>query len=201
MEQQIFNVFLYLIPIFILLGLYLIFYFYKRGKLIKNFAKNNNLSYNKNNPLIERELEVLNFNTDKSLIRSFSQIQDIVSDNNISLFRCVELLDLNPYNRSVNNSFNRIATKFNISQNHNLFITFKSFNQYFNRDPLNKNPNQESIQKIQQLLQKYPNKHKITITLKNKIALVYLEPLVTGGEKLKDLEYLFNFSKQLKRIL
>ncbi len=69
--------------------------------MLRRFAQKNGLQYTpEDNGKLETELSERFAIKDTGLVRSFMQIKDIVTDEEISLFRCVELLDLNPYGTS-----------------------------------------------------------------------------------------------------
>ena len=46
-----------------------------------------------------------------------------------------------------------------------------------------------------------PPPHALSITVRNGKALIYPEPLVVGGEKEEDLDYLLSLAKKMNKLL
>ena len=91
-------VWMILIPIFIAVGVYLIIYSKKRKAMLKGFAQEKGLQYaHDDQGRLETELNQKLAVEETGLVRSFMKIRDIVTDGEISIFRCIELLDLNPH--------------------------------------------------------------------------------------------------------
>ncbi len=81
------------------------------------------------------------------------------------------------------------------------FITNKD-GKHNNLYPKDKILNEDGyFQKIQSVVMDNPPKRSITISFQRGKALMYVNPLVTGGEKEEDLEYLLMICKRIKNVV
>lgn len=198
------KVFFILIPIFAALGIYLIIYNRKKSSLFKNFSSSRGLQYQKKDTgQIEKTLtEKLNIE-EPNYTRAISGVKDIIRYGEIIIFRCTELLDLYKYGNPQTTHFPRVALSFDVPQDASLFFIFyPKTGEYKSCYPTDTNFNEDRyFQNIKSLFQDFPPPHPIKITLSRGTAFIYLEPLVVGGEKQRDLDYLLNLGKKLKEVL
>jgi hypothetical protein len=198
------KVFFILIPIFAVLGIYLIIYNKKKSALFKNFSSARGLQYQKkDNGQLERDLSEKLKIEEPGYVRAISGVKDIIRYGEIIIFRCTELLDLYKYGNPQNTHFPRVALSFDAPQDASLFFIFyPKTGEYKSCYPSDKNLNKDKyFQNIKSLLQNFLPPHPVSITLSRGTAFVYLEPLVVGGEKEGDLDYLLNLGKKLKEVL
>jgi hypothetical protein len=198
------RVFFILIPIFAAVGVYLVAYNRKKSALFKGFSSSRGLQYQKRDDgQIEKALTEKLKIEEPNYTRAISGVKDIIRYGEILIFRCTELLDLYKYGNPQNTHFPRVALSFNAPQDASLFFVFyPKTGEYKSCYPLDKNLNEDKyFQNIKSALQDFPPPHPVTITLSRSMAFIYLEPLIVGGEKEHDLDYLLNFGKKLKEVL
>ena len=191
-------VFMILVPLFMAVGLYLIWYARRRKKMLQVFSKMNNL------PIRPEHKETLQKTLDScfslkhtNLVRSFAQLSSIIDGGSIWLFRAVELLDLNPHARSYSTHFPRIAALFNVSTNHDeFFILGKSMNAE-QKLPDSGMPSSDLTDITKQIAASCNTRHPLSITFTHGHGLIYFEPLITGGETLSDIECLYCIAKKM----
>lgn len=192
-----------LIPLFVAVGLYLVWYLHRRKKMLETFAKTHQLFMR---PEYERELQktldICFSLKEEGLVRSFGQLSSIVDGGSIFLFRAVELLDLNPHAQSFSTHFPRIAALFDISTTFiaEFFILDKSM-QAHQRLPGPESPNFEVIRISRQIAQSCKARHPLSVTLVRGRGLIYFEPLVTGGETMSDIASLYCIAHKMREQL
>ena len=107
-----------LIPVFLVVGLYLIWYSQRRKQMVEAFANEHQLRMcPERKDEIQARLDA-SFTLEGGLIRSFSQLSSLVDGRGIWIFRAVELLDLDQHAKSYVTHFNRIVALFDISASH-----------------------------------------------------------------------------------
>ena len=195
-------VFWILVPLFMAVGLYLIWYSRRRKKMLEAFAKAHQLCIR---PEHEKELQktldsCFSLN-DKGLVRSFGQLSSLVGGESIWLFRAVELLDLNPHAQSDSTHFSRIAALFDISTDHDEFFVLDKSMQASKRLPRSKSPNPNVIEISKRIAKSCKARHLLSMTLARGHGLIYFEPLVTGGEKISDVNSLYCIAKNMSEKL
>jgi hypothetical protein len=198
------RVFLILIPIFAAIGIYLVVHNRRKSALFKNFSAARGLQYQrKDDGQIEKSLTEELKIEEPNYTRAISGVKDIIRYGEILLFRCTELLDLHKYGNPQTTHFPRVALSFNSPQDASLFFIFHpKTEEYKSCYPPDKNLNEDKyFQNVRSRLQDFPPPHPVTITLSRGTAFIYLEPLVVGGEKESDLEYLLTLGKKLKEAL
>ena len=195
------NIFLILFPLFALVGIWLLIYSRKRSQLLKNFGRKKGLIYlASDDGRLEQKLDQA-FKLEPPLARGFSRIRDIVTDNNIFLFRVTELLDLVPYRVKEYAHSGHVAVAFSVPKEINLFFFLVNQSEYENIHPPGKNLDADQhFQVMQKIIKTNPPPHNLSVTIMRKKALIYLMPIVTGAEKESDLEYLFDLAKEIKRV-
>jgi hypothetical protein len=198
------RVFFILIPIFVVLGIYLIIYNSKKSALFKSFSSARSLQYQKKDDgQIEIALSEKLKIEEPNYVRSISGVKDIIQYDEILIFRCTELLDLYKYGNPQTTHFPRVALSIDAPQDASLFFIFyPKTAEYKSCYPSDKNLNEDKyFQKVKSLLRDFPPAHPVSITLSRGTVFIYIEPLVVGGEKETDLDYLLNLGKKLKEIL
>jgi len=198
------KLFFLLIPIFAAVGIYLIIYNKKKSALFKNFSSSRGLQYQqKDDGQIERALTEKLKIEEPNYARAISGVKDIIRYGEILIFRCTELLDLYKYGNPQTTHFPRVALSFDAPKDASLFFIFyPKTGEYKSCYPPDKNLNEDKyFQNIKSALQDLPPPHPVTITLSRGTAFIYLEPLVVGGGKEKDLDYLLSLGKKFKDVL
>ena len=197
------NVFLILAPIFVLIGIWLIIYSRRRGRLVKTFGAAKGCSYRaKDDGTLEQALNSA-FALPPPLGRDFSSIRDIVESEGIRLFRVTEALDLSKYGMPQNTHHGRIAVFFEVENDEELFVLAKNAREvrHILPEDLHQPGAGPVFGKLKGILEGNPPPHMLSVTIMRGRFLAYLEPMVTGAEKEKDLGYLFELAKMVKPIL
>lgn len=197
------TVFLILAPIFVLIGLWLIIYSKRRGRLVKTFGAAKGFSYRaKDDGTLEQALNSA-FALPAPLGREFSGIRDIVESDGTSLFRVTEALDLSKYGMPQNTHHGRIGVFFEVENDDELFVLAKNAQEM--RSILPKDSHQPGtgpvFGKLKGILEGNPPPHMLSVTIMRGQFLAYLEPMVMGSERKDDLSYLFELARMLKRAL
>ena len=197
------DVLLILAPIFALVGLWLFIYSRRRRRLVRTFGDSKGLSYRREDDgTLEQSLNRA-FNLAAPLGRSFYSIRDIVEGQGISLFRVTEALDLSYYGMPQNTHFSRIAVLFATEKDPDLYYLAKNSQEITPILPKDssKIAADPVFSNIKQLIKDHPPPHVLSVTVMRKKVLLYLEPTLTGSEKDRDLDYLFDMAKRIKRFL
>lgn len=201
--ERTMKVFLILVPIFVLIGLWLLIYSKRRSRLVKGFGGKKGFYYrHKDDGTLEQSLNRA-FALTAPLGRDFSRIRDIVENDGICLFRVTEALDLSYYGMPQNTHFGRIAAFFESKKNLELFFLVKNaqeIKRIISKDA-HQIPTDPIFAKLRQLINDNPPPHTLCVTLMRGKFLAYLEPMLTGSEKESDLVYLFELAKTVKHTL
>jgi hypothetical protein len=189
-------VFWILVPLFVAVGLYLLWYSRRRKKMIQMFAKIHQFRIR---PEVEKELQKT-LDTffslkDDRLVRSFGQLSSLVEGESIWLFRAVELLDLNPHAQSYTTHFSRIVALFETSTEHEEFFMLDKSKQAKQRLPRLKSPNTKIAEIVKLTAASCKARHPLSVTITRGHGLIYFEPLVTGGETIGDVNSLYCVAK------
>lgn len=186
------------VAVAILIHLY--FYGRRRRAMLQKFARDNGLKYSAkdiNDQLADDLTENLQFE-DYGRARGFSRIRDIGSDGEVSIFRCIQLLDTEKYGDLKETHNNSVCVSFNVPEALDLFVLYQGerfFNALSRRQKIK---DQKTLQLVREVIGSFPPKHTLSITLQKGRGLLFLYPLVTGSEKYSDLEYLFALGHRLK---
>ncbi len=191
-------VFWILVPLFVAVGFYLLWYSRRRKKMVEMFAKIHQLRFR---PEYEKELQKT-LDTffslkDDALVRSFGQLSSLVKGESIWLFRAVELLDLNPHAQSYTTHFPRIVALFEISTEHEEFFVLDKSMQARQRLPRSKSPNTKVTEIARQIAVSCKARHPLSVTITRGHGLIYFEPSVTGGETISDVNSLYCIAKDM----
>ena len=195
------NVFIILVPVFALVGVWLLIYSRKRSSLLKNFAKKRGFTFQGKDEGSYEHILNQTFGLEAPLARGFSGVRDIVTDHVISLFRVTELLDLSPYGISQNTHYGRIAVLFDVSKEPDLFFEIKKQSEYRSIPPEKDLRADRYFLALQKVIDLHPSPHTLSVTMKQGKALLYLIPMVTGSEEETDLDHLYHLANEIGRYL
>ncbi len=196
-------VFIILLIVFGAVGVYLLAYSKMKSASLKAFAFNRGLSYKeKDYGTLAKELNEKFGIEEYGRIRSFAQIGDLVSDGEVTLLRCTELLDMNLYRKAAVTHSSRFAVIFIVPETVKLFFKIDDKGKYYYIEPTDKDVAQdEHFIKIKPVLDSHLPQHWLSATFSNGRAIIYLMPLVVGNEKEEDFEYLFKTAGEIKKAL
>lgn len=188
-----------IVPVFLSVCAYLIWFARRRRKMLETFATAHRFDVR---PDLEDDVQnVLDdcFSLhENGLVRSFGQISSVVDGGAIRLFRSVELLDLNPAGTSQSTHLPRIAALVDVAdQDSASFVLDRSGRA----SPLI--PGSEPVDSgipniVSRIAVASSARHGLTVTMAKGKMLVYLNPLVTGGETAADVESLYSIAKRLR---
>jgi len=193
------TVFYILIPAFLLVGLWLIYYNRKKSEMMRMFAAKRGLKYSRRSPGLDDELDRV-FRLETPFARAFMLVKDVITDGPVRLMRLTELLDLSPYGTSQNTHFRRLAAYFPGPAGPDLILGFR----HGGPDPRVMYPvgtnvsGDERVKRLLELVSESPPPHPLTITLMGGRALAYLEPLMVGSEGEPEADYLLKFAKKFR---
>jgi hypothetical protein len=187
-----------LIPIFLFVGLYLIWYSRRRKKILEAFADTHLFRVRSDHKeKLQKTLDSCFTLEAKGLVRSFGQLSSIVEADPTWLFRAVELLDLNPHAQSQSAHFSRIVALFDISVKHNEFFILDRSTQPKQRLPGSTLTDRNITEITKQIAKSCSARHPLSVTLARGHGLIYFEPLMTGGETLSDVNSLYCIAKKM----
>jgi hypothetical protein len=209
---------LILAPLFVAVGIYLIWYSRRRKKMLAAFAKTHQLMLRPEyKEEIQKTLDSCFSINNGSVVRSFGQLSSLVfgesiwffrtvelldlNPHAIWFFRTVELLDLNPHAQSYSTHFSRIAVLFNILTDHDEFFLLDKSRHASRRLPGSKLPDPHIADLVKRSAMSCKARHPISVTLTGGYGLIYFEPLVTGGETISDINSLYCIAKNIREKL
>lgn len=191
-----------LVPLFLAVGLYLVWYSHRRKKMLEAFAKNHQLAIR---PEYENELQKTLDSafslSGEGLVRSFGQLSSLVDGGTVWVFRAVELLDLSRHAQSQSTHFARIAALFEVSAARDGFFILDRSGRATPRLPSADAPNRAVVEASRRAAESCEARHTLSVTLAGGHGLIYFEPLVTGGETLKDVRSLYCIAGKLQQEL
>jgi hypothetical protein len=195
-------VFWILIPIFAAVGFYLFWYSRRRKKMLEAFAKTHRLHIRpEHKEELQKTLDSRFSLKDENRVRSFGQLSSLIDGGSMWFFRAVELLDLNPHARSYSTHFPRIAALFKVSQDYEEFFVLGRSLQAIQKLPGSSPPNPDVVEITKRIAAECHARHPLSVTLARGHGLIYFEPLVTGGEKMRDLHALYCIAKKMREEL
>lgn len=187
-----------LLPLFAAVGLYLIWYARRRKKMLEAFATTHQFRIRpEHKGELQKTLDSCFSLKDKRLVRSFGQLSSLVDGDSVWLFRTVELLDLNPHAQSSSTHFSRIVALFDIPTDHDAFFVLDKSLQASSRLPGSKSPDPQVREIAKRIAKACQARHPLSVTLTRGQGLIYFEPLVTGGETIRDVNALYCIAKHL----
>jgi hypothetical protein len=191
-----------LVPLFVAVGLYLIWYSRRRKKMLEAFAKAHQFRIRPDRQgQLQKTLDSCFSLTGKGLVRSFGQLSSLVEAGPIWLFRAVELLDLNPHARSYSTHFARIVALFDVSTRHDEFFVLDKSMRVSQRLPGSKSPDSNVVGISKEIAKSCKARHLLSVTLARGHGVIYFEPLVTGGETIADVHSLYCIAKNMSERL
>ena len=191
-----------LAPLFVAVGIYLIWYSRRRKKMLAAFAKTHQLMLRPEyKEEIQKTLDSCFSIKNGSVVRSFGQLSSLGFGESIWFFRTVELLDLNPHAQSYSTHFSRIAVLFNILTDHDEFFILDKTRHASQRLPGSKLPDPHIADLVKRSAMSCKARHPISVTLTGGYCLIYFEPLVTGGETKSDINSLYCIAKNIREKL
>jgi hypothetical protein len=187
---------------FAAVGLHMILYSRRRRRMLESFAEKHQFKIKPDHEgAIQKVLDTCFSLKSNNLVRSFGQLSSLVDGGTIWLFRSIELLDLNPYGKSESTHFPRIAALFDISKTHNAFFVLGKSMQTRPMIPGAAEIKAEVARLATQSASACDARHPLSVTLAQGHALIYFEPLVTGGEKPADVEALYCIAQNMRHEL
>jgi hypothetical protein len=188
-----------LVPLFIAVGLYLIWYSRRRKKMLDVFAKTHQLSIRPEHAdELQKTLDSCFSLKDKNLVRSFDRLSSLIDGGSIWLFRAVELLDLNPHGQSYSTHFPRIAALFEVSAGYDEFFLLDKSMRARQRLPEPDDVDAGVVEITKKIAASCNARHALSVTLAHGHGLIYFEPLVTGGETISDVAVLYGIAKNMR---
>ncbi|MGD2075422.1 MAG: hypothetical protein PVI91_13365 [Gammaproteobacteria bacterium] len=191
-----------LVPLFLAVGLYLIWYTRRRRKLMEGFAHAHGLTLRPERTGELQETLDRSFSLEEEgLVRSFGQLSSLVDAGSLRLFRAVELLDLNRHGQARSAHFARIAALFDIPAAHDVFFVMDRYRRATERLRGSESPDPDVTEMAKHAADSCKARHALSITLRRGHGLIYFEPLVTGGETGDDVESLYCIAKRMQAAL
>lgn len=190
------NVALLLVPAFVAVGLWLLYYTRRRRRLMRRVAHRHGFVHHERDRLgLEARLNrALSLQTPRA--RSFSAFRDIVQADGVTLFRATELLDLSRHGQAQNTHFGRIAATFETPPEADFHVLADRNGGLSNLDPARGRPDGDAwLHRLERVLADSPPPHALSVTARDGVGLAYLEPRVTGSESERDVEYLWRFAR------
>lgn len=188
-----------LIPAFVAVGLYLVWYAKRRKQMVESFA---NVHQLRMCPQCEAQIQAeldANFELEEEgLVRSFGQLSTLVNGDDVWIFRAIELLDLDSHAQSYTTHFPRIAAMFDVSASHGEFFVLDLSGQHHQILPQRSSPDPNVIEIVRRIVKECTLGHTLSVTLSGGHGLIYLEPLVVGGETIADVNTLYCIAKKMR---
>ncbi|WP_319371699.1 hypothetical protein [uncultured Ilyobacter sp.] len=172
----------------------------KKQSLIKEFAKKNKLVFkNKETKILEKKLNKKLAIEGKGKMRSFIKVKDLVKDDEISVFRYIELLELGKEDSHEKPHRPRIGASFEVPLDIDLFFTAGKEGEFVSLYPEGKLlPADIYFQKIRPILEDYSRENNVTISFRRGRALLHINPKTKCGESIEDLQSLLDLSRKIK---
>jgi hypothetical protein len=192
-------VFWILVPLFLAVGLYLIWYSRRRRKMLESFARKQHLRIRPDHRQeLENTLERCFSLEQPGLVRNFGQLSSLVDGGAVWIFRAVELLDLDPHGQPPSTHFNRIAAFFPVpEQVHTEFFMLDKNMQEHGMLPGQSPPDPEVVAMSRETARDCHARHALSVTLARGHGLIYFEPFVVGGETINDVNSLYCIAKSM----
>lgn len=187
------TVFWVLAPFFVAVGLYLVWYSHRRKKMLDDFARAHGLIVRAGHKqALQQTIDSCFSLKEKGMVRSFGQLSSIIDGKTFWLFRAVELVDLNSHVQSNSTHYTRIAVLFDIPETvHDVYFVLDKSLRVSPKWPGSEPSDTVVIKKLNRIAQSCGMRHPLSVTFSCGHGLIYFEPLVTGGEKMDDIQSLY----------
>ncbi len=178
-------------PLFLAVGIHLLWYTRRRKKMLEAFAKTRSLRVRpERKEALRKTLEHCFSIKRDGLVRRFDQLSDPADGGSFLLFRAVELLDLNPHGQAHNTHSPRMTALFDVPTHHDeLFLLDRSMRAAA-RLPASRAPDPDVAELARRAATSAGARHPLSVTLAGGKGLIYYEPLLTGGETMGDVDAL-----------
>ena len=188
-----------LIPLFVAVGLYLVWYSARRRKMLEAFARSHQLFIRPEHlePL-DKTLKACFSLEGEGVVRSFGQLSSLVDGDGVWLFRAVELLDLNPRGATSSTHSPRIAAVFDVPADLDEFFLLDRSMRVTPRRPGSGDPRADVVEMSRRIAQSCQGRHMLSVTLSGGHGLIYFEPLVVGGESQGDIDVLYQMAQKMR---
>ncbi|GGC05821.1 hypothetical protein GCM10011352_35020 [Marinobacterium zhoushanense] len=191
-----------LLPLFTLVGLYLIWYARRRRRLMARFARERELPIRRDyrKPL-QRCLDNAFALPQADATRSFGQLAAIVDAEKAWLFLAVELLDLSRYGQAQSSHSPRLAALFKVRPELDAFFLVDTVGRVEDRLPEIPPAKPGVVTAVHEAMKGSGAGHTLSVTLSKGYGLIYFEPRITGAEDRADLESLYGIAIELHKRL
>jgi hypothetical protein len=170
-----------------------------QSRVVRRYAESKGLVHHDRDPEgLEARVNACVALDDANLTRTFSRFGDIVSLGRGTLFRAVELLDLNPYGRADYANRSRVGVWFRCPFQHEGFFLVTpalGVHQRYPEEP----DHTEDVRGRLEAARVAPPPCTLSLTLMRDHAVAYLEPTVTGTVTAAHLDYLAGLVNALAR--
>jgi hypothetical protein len=201
-DESNMQVFLILVPLFLAVGIYLLWYSSRRRRMFETFANARGFHVDQGRaPQLVATLNHCFSLNQRGLVREFDQLTSPIAAGAVYLFRAVEILDVNPHGQSQSTHFARIIALFDVAETHEQFFMLDRSGAATARLPGAPTPTARVVEVTRHAVSEQGARHPLSITLARGKGLIYFEPLVTGGENSSDLEVLYNIALSLQDAL
>jgi Trk-type K+ transport system membrane component len=183
---------------FAAVGVHLVLYSKHRTEIIRRFAEARGFVFTaRADSTLVSQLEKAFDIEEAGCVRTFDQVRDVVSLPSGTIFRAVELLDLNPHASAVNPHHPRAAVMFSTQPEWFGIFHVTSDLAVLQRYPLEERSAAEDVRRYIQEAGMSPPPHPLSLTLMRGYGLAYLEPPVVGSVTDEHLKYLAELSARL----
>jgi hypothetical protein len=201
-DESNMQVFLILVPLFLAVGIYLLWYSRRRRRMLETFANAHGFHIDRDRaPELAAKLDHCFSLGGRGLVRGFEQLTSPIAAGAAWLFRAVEILDLSPHGQSQSTHFTRIIALFDVVEAHEDFFILDRTGAATARLPGAPAPSPRVVEVTRRAFSEQGARHPLSITLARGKGLIYFEPFVTGGENTSDLEALYNIAVSLQDAL
>lgn len=178
-------------------GLHLVVYSRRRAAVFRRFADARGYRHSdRDDGSLERQLDRTFAIEEAGCARAFSQVRDIVHLPNGTLFRAVELLDLNPRASVESPHHARAAVIFpGAPEWSGVFLVAPNLAVH-QRYPRERDPVTAQIPELLRQLGIAAPTHPLSLTFMRGQGLAYLEPAVTGSVVEAHLDYLVDLAER-----
>ncbi|MFW6198629.1 MAG: hypothetical protein ACOC5E_02275 [Acidobacteriota bacterium] len=192
------TVFWILVPVFVAVGIYLIWYTRRRKRLLRTFADRHGLRVE---PALEDEVQTtldrcFGLEAD-GLVRTFGQLSSVVDAGPVRIFRTVELLDLNPHGRASNPHHPRIAALFSVPEGREEFFVMDPSGEVRTILPDAGAPAADVAAATRRALDACGARYPVSVTVASGHAVVYLIP-PTGRDTQGDIDAIHCIARSLR---